>query len=99
MQAESVLVSVNTDSVVKRVKSPSSVDVDGEKVMMDLEAERYLGMNSVASRIWEATESDIRISDICAGLLKEYNIDRTTCEQDVCACVEKMRNLGLLAIV
>ena len=66
--------------------------------MMDLETESYLGLNSVAARIWESTESSLSVSDICDLMQKEFSVDRKTCEADVCSCIEKMQSLGLVAV-
>jgi len=66
--------------------------------MMDLETEKYLGLNPVASRIWEATETPCSVNSICSLLQKEYAVDESTCENDVCACIEKMRSLGLVDV-
>ena len=92
------MASIGPSSLVTRSKDPSGVQLNGELVMMDTESEKYLGLNSVAARVWEILESNQSIIGICQILQQEYNIDKDTCISDVSACIEEMRSLGLVHI-
>lgn len=90
--------SVELGSVVSRAKNPSSVELNGDLIMMDLKRENYLGLNPVAASIWAVTESTQTVASICELMQQEYSVDKTTCETDVCACIEEMCELGLVSI-
>ena len=42
---------INLDSIVSYRQDIDTTDIDGDKVMMDLEKGQYFALNSVASRI------------------------------------------------
>jgi len=53
-----------------------------EVVMLDIDSGFYFGLNSVASIIWGKLEKEITFDDMISDLLEEYNIDRSTCENE-----------------
>jgi hypothetical protein len=56
--------------------------IGDEVVMLDMDSGFYFGLNSVASIIWVKLEKEISLEDVINELMKEYNIDRQTCEND-----------------
>ena len=55
---------INLDSIVSYREDLDTTDIDGDKVMMDLEKGQYFALNSVGSRIWEEIQSPVKISDV-----------------------------------
>ena len=88
---------INLDSVVSYRQDIDTTDIDGDKVMMDLEKGQYFALNSVGSRIWEEIQSPVKISDVVDTLLYEYDVDRETCESSVIEFIEGLNNAGLLS--
>ena len=74
---------INLNTVVSHRKDIDTTDLNGDKVMMDLEKGRYFSLNSVGSRIWELIEEPIEINKVVGTLLTEYEIDQNTCEESV----------------
>lgn len=60
-----------------------STDLNGEKVMMNLDKGKYFALNLVGSRIWEIIKDEICVKDIINILLKVYDVDKETCESNV----------------
>ena len=88
---------ISLDSIVSYRQDIDTTDIDGDKVMMDLEKGQYFALNSVASRIWEEIKSPVKLSSVVDILLQEYEVDRETCEKSVIEFVEGLNNAGLLS--
>jgi hypothetical protein len=56
--------------------------IGDEVVMLDMDSGFYFGLNSVASIIWGMLEKAISFEEVTNELMKEYNVDRQTCEND-----------------
>jgi hypothetical protein len=56
--------------------------IGDEVVMLDMDSGFYFGLNSVASIIWGKLEKAISFEEVINKLMKEYNVDRQTCEND-----------------
>ena len=52
-----------------------------ETVMMNVETGDYLGLNEVGTKIWELLENPVSGSTICEQLLRDFDIDKKTCEE------------------
>lgn len=89
---------INLDMRVKANKDIDATDLDGEKVMMNLELGKYFALNQVGSRIWEMVESEITVKDIVETLLNEYDVDKETCEHSVSKYLEVLEKEELIEI-
>ncbi len=90
--------SITTESVVHQIEDIVASDIDDEKVMMSIEKGRYYSLDPVGSRVWELLDKPIRVSDLIAALLLKYDVDRETCERDVLAFLEELREDGILQV-
>ena len=88
---------INLDSIVSYREDLDTTDIDGDKVMMDLEKGQYFALNSVGSRIWEEIQSPVKLSSVVDTLLQEYEVDRETCEKSVIEFIEGLNSAGLLS--
>lgn len=87
---------INLESIVSYRSDLDTTDLDGDKVMMDLEKGQYFALNSVGSSIWEEIEKPVKVGNIVDKLLEEYEIDRATCEKNVMEFIQTLDNTGLL---
>jgi len=51
-----------------------------EAVMMSVDAGKYYGVNAVGARVWELLETPRTISQLCAQICEEFDIDPSTCQ-------------------
>lgn len=72
--------------------------VQGEAVVLDLNAERYLGFNAVGTRIWEVLTEAATIDDAIAALLEEFEVTEAQLRADVVAFVQKLLDAGLATV-
>lgn len=90
---------VNFDSVVSKNEEIDDTDLDGEKVMMNLDKGQYFMMNEVGSRIWELIEGNTSIVNIIETLTNEYQVDEETCENTVMEFLGRLKDAELIKVL
>lgn len=87
---------IDMNAIVSHREDLDTTDLNGDKVMMDLELGQYFALNNVASRIWDIIESPVVVNKIVDTLLEEYEVERNTCEESVVEFLEGLDNAKLL---
>jgi hypothetical protein len=90
---------ISTSDVVVREEEPISATVDGEIVLLSAKAEAYFGLGEIGSEIWQRLETPRLVSDLCAGLVRDYDVDQPTCERDTIVFLAKLLDDRLIRIV
>jgi hypothetical protein len=83
-------------SVVRRSEGLIDSEIDGEIVALNIESGTCYGLNKVGSRIWRLLGAPIRVSDLCAALLADYEVDPVVCERHVIDLLEELRAEGMI---
>lgn len=89
---------INLDTVINRNLEIDDADLDGEKVMMNLDKGEYFMMNEVGSRIWEIVERNISVKSIIEVLQSEYEVDEETCKETVVEFLGRLKNADLIKV-
>lgn len=89
---------INLDTVINKNLEIDDTDLDGEKVMMNLDKGQYFMMNEVGSRIWEMISEPINVRDIINTLRDEYEVDEETCMDTVIEFLGRLDNADLISI-
>ncbi|MCQ8105047.1 PqqD family peptide modification chaperone [Methylomonas sp. SURF-2] len=84
---------------VARSERLTGSQVDNEWVMIDLESGEYYGLNAIASDIWQLLVEPIRVADLCADLLRRYDVDKERCEGEVLVLLRQMQEKRMLRVV
>ena len=87
---------IDLASIVAQCEDQVSTELDGETVLMSLEQGNYYGMDKILSRIWAIVEKPIAVSKICDQLMKEYDVERKTCEDEVLNVLNELAKENLL---
>lgn len=87
---------VTLETIVVRTGDIMASPVDDELVMMDMERGVYFGLDAVGADIWNRLAAPLAVADLCEQLMREYDVDRATCEADVLAVLNEMADNGLL---
>ncbi len=90
---------INGDEVIVRTKEVVSTDLDGETVMMSIDKGMYYGLDIIATRIWELIEKPLSVSALCNILLREFEVDRDLCQQDVHRFLSELKDDDLIKVV
>ena len=89
---------INLDTIINKNLEIEDTDLDGEKVMMNLERGEYFMMNEVGSRIWEIISKPINVKDIIETLRSEYEVDEETCKCTVIDFLTGLDHAKLISI-
>jgi Coenzyme PQQ synthesis protein D (PqqD) len=84
-----------------RVSIPSNVLVrvlDKEAVLLNLETEKYFGLDETGTRMWQLTTTAPTVEAAYQMLLDEYDVDAETLRRNLGDLLEKLRENGLLSI-
>lgn len=60
-----------------------TTEVDDELGMMSIKNGSYYTLNPVGKRIWQLLEQGIAIDDMINILVKEYNVSKEICKNDI----------------
>ena len=84
-----------------RVKVPEGVlvsNLQDESVILNLDSERYFGLDNVGTRILTVLTNSDSIETAYESLLAEYDVDRTVLRQDLLALIENLLQQGLIQV-
>ena len=84
-----------------RVKIPDDVlisKLQEESVILNLDSERYYGLDDVGTRIMSVLTTSESIEVAYQTLLKEYDVDPQTLRQDLLELVQNLADQGLIQI-
>jgi hypothetical protein len=66
-----------------------------QTLLMDMESERYLTLDAVASQIWSMLDGTQSVADITATIVDEYDAPAPTVRADVDALLAELLELRL----
>ena len=89
---------IELKSIVNQNKDIDATDLNGEKVMMNLDIGKYFALNSVGSRIWEIIDEPITVQGVIDMLLQEYDVDYKMCEENVLMFLGRLKDDELICI-
>ena len=84
-----------------RVKIPDGVlisKLQEESVILNLDSERYYGLDDVGTRILTVLTTAESIEAAYATLVNEYDVDAQVLRRDLLELVEELVNQGLIKI-
>ena len=85
-----------------RIKLPDDVLVSGlqaESVLLNLDSERYYGLNDVGTRMLTLLTSSESIGTAFKSLLDEYDVEAEVLRRDLISTIEELTKYGLVEII
>ncbi len=85
----------------KKVSVPEHVlfrEIEGELVILDLETERYFGLDDVGARMWAVLTGTGTGEKTLAVLGEEYDADPGTLRDDLVALMQQLVDRSLLIL-
>lgn len=73
-------------------------DMDGEKVMLNVQKGKYYNLGQTGGEIWELIKTPIMVTELVSTLLSKYNIERIDCEEQVLSFLDCLFQEGLIQI-
>ena len=72
-------------------------EVAGEAVLLDLDSEKYFGLNAVGLRIWQLLQKGDDPAAILRALEREYDTDAVTLAADLQDLIQRLSKAGLVS--
>jgi len=88
-------------SFTDRASVPSHVLVrflEGESVLLNLETERYFGLDGTGTRMWKAVTAAPEIQTAYEELLREYDVDAEQLRSNLTELLGRLLENGLLEV-
>jgi hypothetical protein len=85
-----------------RVEAPAHVMVrflDNESVFLNLETERYFGLDQTGTRMWQVITNCPNLEAAYQQLLSEFEVEPETLRSDLIGLLEKLVENNLLQMV
>lgn len=73
-------------------------DLDGEAVLLNLDNERYYGLNRVGTRMWHVLSASASIQAAYDQLAAEYDVEPDRLRGDLVALVGQLSEQGLIRL-
>ena len=89
---------LNLDSTVVHHPGIVAADMDGETVMMSIEAGEYFGLNDVGTFLWEFMAEPVAIKNLCQRVLDSYEVDEAACQTGVLNYVSKLLDRDVIKL-
>ncbi|MHA7101649.1 PqqD family protein [Roseivirga pacifica] len=70
--------------------------IDNEVVLMDIESDRYVQLDSIASDIWITLSEEMTFGDLCTELLSKYDVNEETCHQNLSEFLKELSAAGYI---
>ncbi len=90
---------VKVDSIIFQTNEFDVVDIDKEKVIMNLEKGKYFSLNIMGSRILEMIYNKTRVKEIIESLTKEYDVEEIICEKCVLEYLNDLEKINLIRVI
>lgn len=75
-----------------------STNVRDETAILDMASGKYYGLNEVGKRIWELLQTPQSLAHLIAVIVEEFEVEESTCEQDVTSLLNDLLSAGLIEI-
>lgn len=88
-------------SLADRVMVPQHVLVrfmDRESVLLNLETERYFGLDETGTRMWQIVTAAPTVESALQQLLEEYDVDPQVLQNNLMELLSRLVENGLLSL-
>ncbi len=89
---------IEASSLITRSGDHISSHLDDELVVMSITSGKYYGLDPIAEQIWQLLEQPRNVGEICAWVLKRYQVGERQCESDIRALLQKMLRENLITL-
>jgi hypothetical protein len=89
---------ISLSSLVVATTDQLSSELGGEAVILHMGRGVYFGLDEVGTRIWGLVQTRKRVSDLCAALQSEYDVEAQRCQDAVLTLLAEMSDAGLIEV-
>jgi hypothetical protein len=73
-------------------------ELDGEAVILQLEAGMYFGLDPVGTRLWQLIEAHGQLRPVLEAALQEFDVPPDVLEQDLIELVSRLSEKELVVV-
>jgi adenine specific DNA methylase Mod len=89
---------LSIDSIVVVADTVVSCDLDTEAAILNLKDGVYYGLDPIGAKIWNLIQKPIVLNKVIEKILKEYDVDKERCKNDIFELVEELLENGLVKV-
>ena len=86
------------ESVVARVETLVSSEVDGQVVILNIDSGHFFQLNPMASTIWDLLDTPKDLATIVAQLAVRFEMGGADCRTELADFIDAMQTKGLLTV-
>lgn len=80
----------------RRTSATLFAEVDDDVVALQADRGFCFGMEGVTAEVWKLLEQPAEFGTLCDGLMRQFEVDRATCEADLAALLRQMEAQQLI---
>lgn len=90
---------ISLAATIRQSDDQVGADMDGEIALMSITNGKYYCLNPTGSRIWQLLEQPRRLSEVCAILAQEFDVEPQQCATEVLGHVTDLLAENLVEVV
>lgn len=87
------------DSKVVQTSGNIVSDMDGEKVMLNIDNGNYYNLGEIGGIIWEMIKEPISIERLIYMLMEEFDVEKKDCERHVISFLTNLSSERLIKVL
>lgn len=84
--------------VFKRAVESVSTELDGEAVILDMEAGLYSGLNEVGTVLWNLLEKQVNFVTMCDTVSSDFDVSFEECAEDIFTFLKVLHKNKLIEV-
>jgi len=84
------------ESVVRVSSNQVYSRLGDEVAILELDQGVYYGLNDTGSFLWNLMQKPVRVNEMRAALVEEFDVDAETAEKDLLRVLADLRDAGLI---
>lgn len=77
----------------------ATTEIDGSRVLLNVQSGTYYGLNSVGSFVWEKLAEPVTVAALCALVEAEFEVNQDQCFHDIGSLLDSLLKEGLITRV
>jgi hypothetical protein len=87
---------LRSDSIVRVPEREVSSHLGDEVAILELDRGVYYGLNDTGAFLWNLMQKPVRVNEMRAALVEEFDVDAETAEKDLLRVLADLRDAGLI---
>jgi hypothetical protein len=90
---------ITLDSKIVQKEGNIVSDMDGEKVMLNIQNGKYYNLGTLGGEIWSLINEPIILNQLVLKLMEDYEVKKQECENQILAFLTSLQQEDLIEII